>query len=122
MLGGCTHSVMKAMFIERHNLAARMILKLLIEGSRGNCHILVDVGSAARLGNLGALGSRLPAWLISDEDLLCEGLVREELRPDILITTAQPPLSSHQDIHAPMHESGSVCSNARTTVWIVEVG
>ena len=59
--------MMKAMFIERHNIAARMILKLLLEGSHGNCYLtLADVGSTNRLGDLGALDSRLPNWLVSD--------------------------------------------------------
>ena len=112
--------MMKAMFIERHNIAARMILKLLLEGSHGECYTLADVGSTNRLGDLGTLDSRLPNWLISDSELLCEGLCREALRPDILITTAQPPLPSEQNMH--MHESGLVCSAAGKTVWIVEVG
>ena len=112
--------MMKAMFIERHNIAARMTLKLLLEGSHGNCYTLADVGSTNRLGDLGALDSRLPNWLISNPELLCKGLCREALRPDILITTAQPPLPSEQNMH--MHESGLVCSAAGKTVRIVEVG
>ena len=75
-----------------HNIAARMALKLLLAGSHGNCYILADVGSTSRLGDLAALDARLPDWLVSDSDLMCEGLGREALRPDILITTAQPPL------------------------------
>ena len=58
--------MMKAMFIERHNIAARMVLKLLLEGSHGNCYILADIGSTTRLGDLGALDVRLPDWLISE--------------------------------------------------------
>ena len=111
--------MMKAMFIERHNIAQFcMVLKLLLEGSHG----MADIGSTTRLGDLGALGARLPDWLISDSgsdsELVCEGLGREALRPDILITTAQPPLPSPQN----MHKSGHVCSAAGKTVWIVEVG
>ena len=55
-----------------------------------------------------------------DPKLVCERLCREALRPEILITTAQPPLPSQQNMH--MHESGLVCSAAGKTVWIVEVG
>ena len=76
-----------------------MILKLLLEGSHGHCYILADVGSTTRLGDLGALDSRLPNWLMSDPKLVCERLCREALRPDILITTAQPPLTSQQNMH-----------------------
>ena len=106
--------MMKAMFKERHNIAACMVLKLLLEGSHGNCYVLADIGSTTCLGDLGALDARLPDWLISDSELVCEGLGREALRPDIFITTAQPPLPSHQNIH--MHESGLVCSAAGKTV------
>ena len=49
MLGSCTHPMMKAVFIERHNAAARMILKLILEGSHGDRYILADVGSEAAL-------------------------------------------------------------------------
>ena len=119
MLGSCTHPMMKAVFIERHNIAARMVLKLLLEGSHGNCYILADIGSTTRLGDLGALDAWLPDWLISDSELVCEG-GGEALRPDILVTTAQPPLPSQQNMH--MHESGFVSSAAGKTVWIVEVG
>ena len=120
VLGSCTHPMMKAMFIERHSIAARMVLKLLLEGSHGNCYNMADIGSATRLGDLGALDARLPDWLISDSEWVCEGLSREALRPDILITTAQPPLPSQQNMH--MHESGLVCrASAGKTVWIVEV-
>ena len=79
------------MLIERHNLAAPMVLKLLLEGSHGNCYILADAGSITHLGDLGALDARLPNWLVSDSELVCEGLCCEALRPDILIATAQPP-------------------------------
>ena len=94
MLASCTHPMMKAMFIERHNTAARMILKLLLEGSHGNCYILADIGSTTRLGDLGALDAQLPNWLVSDSELVCKGLCREALRLDTLITTAQPHLHS----------------------------
>ena len=91
--------MMKAIVIERHNIAARMILELLLEGSHGHHHILADVSSTTRLGDLGALDSRLPNWLMSDPELVCERLCREALRPDILSTTAQPPLPSQQNMH-----------------------
>ena len=125
MLGSCTHPMMKAVFIERHKIAARMLLKLLLKGSHGNCYILADVDSTTRLGDLGVLDSVLPNWLVSDSELVCEKFCRGTLRLDILITIAQLelgelPLPSQQDMH--MHESGLVCSAAGQIVWIVEVG
>ena len=105
---------MEAVFIERHHTAARMILKLLLEGSHGNGYILADVGSTTRLGDLGALDSRLPNWLVSDSELVCEDICRVALQLDILITKAQLPLPSQQNMH--MHESGLVCSAVGNTV------
>ena len=61
-------------------------------------------------GVLHMLDTWLPDWLISDSELVCEVLCREALRPDIIITSAQPPLSSQPNIH--MHDSGLVCSSA----------
>ena len=124
MLGSCSHSMMKAVFIERHNAAAGMILKLVLEGSHGNCYILADVGSASCLGNLRTLDSRVPEWLITDMDLLCEGVQREQLRPGIMSTTAQSPtMATHgmQRGHTAI-EPGYVCRNQGRTAWILEVG
>ena len=39
MLGICSHPMMKAMHIERHNVATRKILRLMSEGFRGNCYM-----------------------------------------------------------------------------------
>ena len=77
-----------------------------------------------RLGNLGALDSRLPEWLITDTDLLCEGVWLDQLRPDIMITTAQlliMALHGMQGKHT-AYEPGHVCSNHGRTAWILELG
>ena len=50
MLGNCTYPIMKVMFIERHNIAARMILKLLLEGSHDKYYVLADVALQPALG------------------------------------------------------------------------
>ena len=50
------------------------ILKLIVEGSHANRYILATVGSESRLGQLGALESRLPDHLRHDLDWLCEGI------------------------------------------------
>ena len=108
MLGSCAHPMMKAMYIERHNAAARKILKLIMEGAHGNCYMLADVGSSSRLGNLGALDSRLPAWILTDQDLAAAGANRDHLRPDIMVVNRLA-----QARQAPP---------AGTKVWIVEIG
>ena len=42
MLGNCGYPMMEGMYIERHNVATRKILRLMLEGSRGNCYMLAD--------------------------------------------------------------------------------
>ena len=60
--------MMKAMFIERYNIAARMILKLLLEGSHGNCYSLADVGLQIVLGTWAHLipGCQIGSYLIQN--------------------------------------------------------
>ena len=101
---------MSALQIERHNLASRKILRLLLEGALGNCYMVADVGSHARLGNLGALDSRIPTWLVSDIEASEHGADRQKLRPDIMITNLP-----HDQLSQP------ICSQ-RLQVWILEVG
>ena len=74
MLGSCTHPMMKAMFIAKHKIAARMVMRLLLEGSHGNFYILADVGSTTCLGDLGALDFWLPHWFISHSKRVCKVL------------------------------------------------
>ena len=83
MLGNCSHPLMKAMYIERHNAATRKFLRLILEGSRGSCYMLADVRSTDTLGNIGPLDSCLPEWLVPTNILLQRGLDRDKLRPDI---------------------------------------
>ena len=93
MLGGCGHPMemmLKAMYVEKHNVATCKILRLMLEGSRGNCYMLADVGSTEKLGNIGTLDSRLPEWLVPTNILLQSGLDRDKLRPDILMTSSTP--------------------------------
>eukprot|EP00983_Pelagomonas_calceolata_P069567 1150410-Pelagomonas_calceolata.AAC.1 len=49
ILSGCQCPVIRNMVIERHDIASRMILKEVSEGSYGSNLIQMDVGSAVRL-------------------------------------------------------------------------
>eukprot|EP00983_Pelagomonas_calceolata_P022446 705805-Pelagomonas_calceolata.AAC.1 len=49
ILSGCQCSVIRNMVAERHNIASRMILKGVSEGSYGSYLLQMDVGSADRL-------------------------------------------------------------------------
>eukprot|EP00983_Pelagomonas_calceolata_P001970 66415-Pelagomonas_calceolata.AAC.1 len=48
ILSGCQCPAIHNMVIERHNIASRMILKVVNEGSYGSNLLQMDVGSAAR--------------------------------------------------------------------------
>eukprot|EP00983_Pelagomonas_calceolata_P000587 20172-Pelagomonas_calceolata.AAC.1 len=49
VLSGCQCPVIRNMVTERHNIASRMILKVVSEGSYGTNLLQMDVGSAANL-------------------------------------------------------------------------
>eukprot|EP00983_Pelagomonas_calceolata_P076797 1153576-Pelagomonas_calceolata.AAC.1 len=48
-LSGCQCPIVRNMVTERHNIASRLILKVVTEGSYGSNHIHMDVGSTDRL-------------------------------------------------------------------------
>ena len=56
-----------------------------MEGSHGNCYMLADVGSEAKLGGVRALHTCLPEWLLPDSALLDATAYTAQLRPDILV-------------------------------------
>eukprot|EP00983_Pelagomonas_calceolata_P022476 707253-Pelagomonas_calceolata.AAC.1 len=49
ILSGCQCPIICKMVTERHNIASRMILKVVSEGSYGSSLFQMDVGSADRL-------------------------------------------------------------------------
>ena len=124
VLGNCSHPLMKAMYIERHNAATRKILRLILEGSRGSCYMLADVGSTDRLGNVGPLDSRLPEWLVPTNILQQRGLDRDKLRPDILMTSSTPatPWGLSSSIPSRTSTPGAGTHPMGKRIWIVEVG
>ena len=123
MLGSCGHPMMKAMYIDRHNAATRKILRLMLEGSNGNCYMLADVGSTDKLGNIGPLDSRLPGWLVPTDILLQRGLDRDKLRPDILmINIIAMPLGFSSSRPTRASAPGAGTHQMGKHVCIVEVG
>jgi ribonuclease HI len=89
ILGGCLHPNMKALYIQRHDTACRLIIKAIRKGKQGGHYILADAGTAATLNPLGVEDKRIPSWLL-------QGLPAESrpeaapTRPDILIVHATP--------------------------------
>ena len=124
MLGNCSHPMMKAMYIERHNAATRKVLRLILKGSRGSCYMLADVGSTDKLGNIGPLDSRLPEWLVPTNILQQRGLDRDKLRPDILMTSGTPATTWGFSSSSPSRTSapGAGTHPMGKHIWIVEVG
>ena len=86
ILNACKCPEMKALYIERHNQAGRLILKDILKGGKGNNKIFADLGSEEKMRDLGTFDSRLTN-LITDQDMLQNGLeieTRNKIRPDIL--------------------------------------
>ena len=59
ILNACGHPEMKALYIERHNAAGRMILKALLTFGWGNSHMVADLGSEEKMRGLGAFDTRV---------------------------------------------------------------
>ena len=87
ILNACKHPEMKALYIERHNAAGRLILKEVLQGAKGHHQIIADIGSDEKMRGLGAFDNRLTN-LLTDNDMTQPGLapkIREKMRPDIML-------------------------------------
>jgi ribonuclease HI len=134
ILGGCTHPMLKSMYISRHNGAVCMLQRAVSEGDKGSsllC-VLMDAGQRADLPE-GVLGSRVPPWLLPDS-CLSDGqsaspggsdatpelpeVQRLKLRPDLLFISGLPPSA------VPRDPTRVVPARRRmaATVYVVEVG
>ena len=78
-------STAKALFIDRRKVAARMILKTLLNVSKGAWHIAGDIVSKRRMGMLACEDSRVPDFLLADADFPEGPEQRSKMRPDILL-------------------------------------
>ena len=87
ILGECTQKDMKSIVIERHNEAGRILAEEIQVGALGNCLMTGDVGNADKCKALKLHGSRIPDWLLSDEDLARVGTQRKAVRPDLLMVS-----------------------------------
>ena len=50
--------------IQRHDTAARCLLKHIRKGSLGGCHVIADVGSLEKLEPLMITEKRIPTWIL----------------------------------------------------------
>jgi hypothetical protein len=85
ILGGCGHPSMRALYIQRHDQACRILVKAIRRGRLGGYYMLADAGTTATLQPLGVTDKRIPGWL----------LPTAPSRPDILIVHANPAALAH---------------------------
>jgi hypothetical protein len=88
ILGSCTHSEVKKVYISRHDKAMRLIMKEIQNGSLKNFYCTADVGTAVVMEELEANSKRIPEWLITPNamqkfDFSPEN--KQKLRPDCMI-------------------------------------
>ncbi len=129
LLNGCLHPEMKAMQIERHNVAGRLILKEMLHGRHGNHHIVADIGRYDKVKDLGVHDNRVNESILSDRTLVDQGEsldIRDLLRPDIM-TVSAPSNALEADKRQRLRKRAR---NSRTlretrrghTIRIVEIG
>jgi hypothetical protein len=88
ILGSCTRSEVKIVYISRHDKAMRLIMKEFKNGSLGNFYCMADIGTAVVMEEIGANSKRLPEWLITPNTMQkCDisPEIKLKLRPDSMI-------------------------------------
>jgi hypothetical protein len=128
ILGNCTHSEVKKVYIFRHDKAMRPIMKEIKNGSLGNFYCTADVGTAVAMEALGAQSKRLPEWLITPNTMQkCDFFPenKQKVRPDCMIVDitnneidgALKKRTRNGDINIPTQ----INSRPRK-IWLVELG
>ena len=72
---------------KRHNAAGRIVAQAIQHGAPGNCVMIGDVGNAEKCDTLNRHSTRVPEWLLSDDDLLRANTNRTVARPDLMLVT-----------------------------------
>ena len=85
--GECMHKGMKSLAIERHNAAGRIVAQAIRHGALGNCVMIGDVGNAEKCNALNLCRTRVPEWLLSDDDQSRINTNRIVARPDLTLVT-----------------------------------
>ena len=115
ILGGCGHSIMKSLYISRHDEAMRKVLKAINQGKHGSYLKIADIGRDELTGDLGVISKRVPEWLVTDDTLQeCDLPAdrRHVLRPDILlveVTHDEQTLYTRHGNHAVL--TGNFCDS-----------
>ncbi len=119
ILGGCGHTIMKALYISRHDEAMRKVLRAINHGQKGSYLKIADIGRDELINDLGVVSKRIPTWLIPDDTLPQVGLSahqRHVLRPDIMLIEVNQEEQARyttQGHHEPLN--GSIQGAARST-------
>ena len=82
VLGACTHTLLKDLYIERHNEAVASVGKAIMKGAKGGCLavLMVDAGRHGKVTGL-SNESRIPSHVLPN---VPEASLRH-MRPDILL-------------------------------------
>jgi len=118
VMGGCTHRVLSACYIKRHNEAVAAVAKAVANGSRGRWLQVADLRQEC-LGELSeaqreVVTSRIPAFMlpdVADEERL-------KMRPDILFVDGME--EGWQGMEVTTERLRRL--KARCTVYMLEVG
>jgi hypothetical protein len=118
VMGGCTHRVLTACYIKRHNEAVAAVAKVIANGSRGRWVQVADLRKEC-LGELSTeqgeeVASRIPAFMlpaVADEERL-------KMRPDIMFVDGMDEGWQGAEVTAERVRS----LKDRCTVYILEVG
>ena len=119
ILNACKHPELKALHIERHNAAGRLILKQILQGAKGNqWNVFADIGGPDKMVGLKVTDFRVPVDILSDQALAASGhdvAIRKKLRPDILLV-------DKVQLHGKRKYAGAAKSTTRRRAHILEIG
>ena len=117
MLGGCQEKSCKAITIERHNKAVRIITDTITKSSKfGGCFTVMDACPSTQLPP-GVQATRLPPWLLPRGHPAATELTK--CRPDVLIIEGLPAclLAGKTD-----DQIRALLKARQTSIHILEVG
>jgi ribonuclease HI len=118
VMGGCTHRVLSACYIKRHNEAVAAIAKVVANGSRGRWLQVADLRKEC-LGEMSEeqqqlVASRIPAYMLPE---VPDG-ERLKMRPDIMFVDGMEEGWQAEEVTAARLQD----MKRRCTVYILEVG
>ena len=119
MLGGCQEPTCKAMAIQRHNEAVRIIQKSVTKsGPFGGCYCIMDACPAGSLPP-GVDNTRLPPWLVPADHPQAQELMN--MRPDLVFLSGLPSNLVHRKSDAENRATIRLRPK-RMKIHILEVG